>query len=602
VTAASAVAAPATVARSALNGLRRRFRDPHAVFQRQLAITVVSVLSLLILIRDDINAAQDWIVVLSVGLVLAALAASYAAPLHHRPQWLLIVIPLTDLLAVGLLRWTTGGGASLFSALLILPCMSLGIERGRLPVICAALGCAAVIGVPLALTPTPDDWLRVLTTPLVLTMTAVTVNELTARLRERVRSENRLRRDQEALLAAAEQHATTTAEVAALLRQSAALMSGVVDAVTEQSIIATDADGRVEVFNRGAERMLAVPAAQALGRALLHSVGERFVERPNGPASMVGRDGARTLADVGFDRLVADARRGRAAASVWTYHRPGGATATIEMSVTVRTDRRGDVEGFLVVGTDVSEMYEQARLKDEFVSLISHELRTPLSSILGYLELIADDEDAPLSAEQAHYLDIVERNAHRLLRLVGDLLLTASLEAGKLRLETAPVDLGGVAAASVMSAQPAATTAGITVTLDVPDLPVVVDADATRLGQICDNLLSNAIKFTPRGGRIEVVLSASEPSSGGPIRLSVRDSGMGIQAADLDKLFARFFRTSTATNQAVPGVGLGLSISRAIAIAHGGAIRVESTPGEGSVFTLELPAREPAAAGVSTGG
>ncbi len=586
----------AEVTRSSLRDVvRRRFHDPHAVFQRQFAISVVVFISLLMFLRTDITANPGWIVALAVALVAVALGVSFAMPLQQRSRWLLIAIPLADLLAVGLLRHATGGGASLFSSLLILPCISLGIERGRLPVVAAALGCAAVIGVPLAFTPTPDDWLRVISTPTVLMLTALTVSVLTNRLRDRVRSENRLRRQQEDLLAEAEQQATATAEVASLLRQSAALMSGVVDAVTEQFIIATDAVGRVEVFNRGAERMLAVPAAEALGRALVGRLGDRFVELPHGRASAVGHEKPRTLADVGFDTLVAEARRGRAAAKVWTYHRPGGTTATVEMSVTVRSDGRGDVDGFLVVGTDVSEMYEQARLKDEFVSLISHELRTPLSSILGYLELIGDDDAAPLSDEQRHYLDIVERNAHRLLRLVGDLLFTASLEAGKLHLVTTPVDLGSIADASVQSARPAAAGAGITLTLDVPTTPVVVAADATRLGQICDNLLSNAIKFTPRDGTVRVVLAPADPFPGRPIRLAVHDSGMGIPAAELDKLFSRFFRTSTATANAVPGIGLGLSISRAIAVAHGGAIRVASTPGSGSVFTLELPTPQAAA-------
>lgn len=571
-----------------------RYTDPHAVLQRQVAIASVILLSLLMFIRVDINADHPWMVVLAVAMVLAATALAFLLKPPDRPRLLLIAIPLIDLLAVGLLRFTTGGGTSLFGALLVLPCISLGIERGRLPVAVAALGCAAVIGVPVLLTESTDDPLRVLSTPLVLMLTALTVNVLTRRLRRRNRSENRLRRELEALLAEAEQNETATVQVATLLRQSAALMSSVVDAVTEQFIIATDAAGQVELFNRGAERMLALSALDALGHPLVRTLGDRFVLRPARTPG-VAPDGPRTLSEIGFEALVADARHGRAAASTWTYRRPGGTKVTVEVSVTVRVDRAEGIGGFLIVGTDVSEMYEQARLKDEFVSLISHELRTPLSSILGYLELVTDDEDAPLSEDQKQYLEIVERNAHRLLRLVGDLLFTASLEAGKLNLQTAEVDLGSIAASAVLSAQPAAAAAGILVTLTAPNDPVLIQADATRIGQVCDNLLSNAIKFTPRDGTIEVALTPADPFPGGrPIRLAVRDSGLGIPAAELDQLFARFFRTTTATTHAVPGIGLGLSISRAIAIAHGGEIRVASTPGEGSVFTLELPAPTPA--------
>jgi signal transduction histidine kinase len=234
------------------------------------------------------------------------------------------------------------------------------------------------------------------------------------------------------------------------------------------------------------------------------------------------------------------------------------------------------------------ELKEVSRLKDEFVSLISHELRTPLSSILGYLELLRDESDVPLSDEQLGYLNVAERNANRLLRLVGDLLFTAQVEAGKFQLDEQRQPLGAILAGCVESGRPVATSAGITLVLDVED-DCEVSVDAVRLGQACDNLISNAIKFTPSGGTVTVGLTGNEMAA----VITVTDTGMGIAADELDKLFSRFFRATTATRNAVPGVGLGLVITRAIARAHGGDMGVTSEEGIGTTFSMTLPMLEP---------
>jgi signal transduction histidine kinase len=130
----------------------------------------------------------------------------------------------------------------------------------------------------------------------------------------------------------------------------------------------------------------------------------------------------------------------------------------------------------------------------------------------------------------------------------------------------------------------------VQVSVDLPAEPVVVSGDPHRLGQACDNLLSNALKFTPRGGQVTLTLRAGVAADGAPIAtLAVADTGMGIPAAELEKLFTRFFRSSTAQRAAVPGVGLGLSITKAITTAHGGSLDLVSTEGEGTTFTLTLP-------------
>ncbi|HEU5264470.1 MAG TPA: HAMP domain-containing sensor histidine kinase, partial [Gaiellaceae bacterium] len=227
---------------------------------------------------------------------------------------------------------------------------------------------------------------------------------------------------------------------------------------------------------------------------------------------------------------------------------------------------------------------ELDRLKDEFIALVSHELRTPLTSIRGYTELLLDGEAGVLTDEQRRFLGVVERNSHRLLHLVGDLLFLAQVEAGKLVLDVDELDLGAVASESVETARPQAEAREITLTLATSSAPVVT-GDRARMAQLLDNLVSNAVKFTPKGGRVDVRVKAVENQA----VLEVRDSGMGVPSAEQEFLFDRFFRTSTATEQAIQGTGLGLAISKAIVDAHSGQITVASEEGAGATFRVTFP-------------
>ena len=228
---------------------------------------------------------------------------------------------------------------------------------------------------------------------------------------------------------------------------------------------------------------------------------------------------------------------------------------------------------------------EQAeRLKNEFFALVSHELRTPLTSVIGYLDIVREGDAGEINPEQSHYLDVIDRNATRLLRLVGDLLFVAQVEAGTLSLEKGEVDLEQVCLDAVEAARPRAEK--LAVGLSAETVPVTVSAgDSDRLGQLLDNLISNALKFTPEDGLVTVRLR----HLGERAVLEVTDTGMGISAADQERLFERFYRADKATEQAIPGIGLGLSICRAIVEGHGGTIAIESEEGRGTTFRVELP-------------
>jgi len=232
--------------------------------------------------------------------------------------------------------------------------------------------------------------------------------------------------------------------------------------------------------------------------------------------------------------------------------------------------------------TEQNERLREAdRLKDEFVALISHDLRTPLTSITGYVELALEDD---LSEDLRGYLQVVARNAERLLALVNDLLFVARLQAGKMSLESGEVDLVKVVRDGVRSMEPRAAAKGVTLTCAVEAVPTV-NADRGRVLQLLDNLVSNAIKFTPAGGSVHVSLGRA----GDRVALEVADSGIGIAPEDQRRLFERFFRAENAVERQVPGTGLGLYISRVIADAHQGKLTVRSELDEGSIFRLELP-------------
>ena len=259
--------------------------------------------------------------------------------------------------------------------------------------------------------------------------------------------------------------------------------------------------------------------------------------------------------------------------------------ATLERSLATAQEARTEAEAARrAMAAQNKRLRELDRLKDEFLSLVSHELRTPLTSIRGYLDLVLDEEAGELNAEQRRFLEAVERNSGRLLRLVGDLLFVAQADAGRLSLEQAKVDLAALAADCVEGAAPAAAEKSINLVLAATAVPAFV-GDRVRLAQVLDNLVSNALKFTPEGGTVEV----STKLNGNHVSVEVSDTGIGIPVADQPRLFERFFRSSVADDQAIPGTGLGLAIVKAIVEAHKGEIEIDSKEGRGTTIRVDLP-------------
>ena len=232
--------------------------------------------------------------------------------------------------------------------------------------------------------------------------------------------------------------------------------------------------------------------------------------------------------------------------------------------------------------TDVTDFMRALQVKDEFVALVSHELRTPLTSIVGYVQILEEDDAIPDHAVEQ--LRVVHRNAERLRRLIGDLLDTAQRDGSPMPISRTSADLASIVAESVEAARPVADSAGVELVLSAPEgLPM--ELDAQRIAQVIDNLLSNAIKYTEPGGRVTVQLGTDDRW----VELQVADTGIGIAPEDCERLFTRFFRTEDATRRAVAGAGLGLSITKDIVESHGGRVEVQSEVGRGSVFRVRMP-------------
>jgi PAS domain S-box-containing protein len=298
-----------------------------------------------------------------------------------------------------------------------------------------------------------------------------------------------------------------------------------------------------------------------------------------------------------FMRRAAEALRAREPASGEQMTAADGRTLECDYwPVFVDGEYRGD----LWLAWDMSErkaledqLTEQnARLRDvddtrrQYLATVSHELRTPLSSIISFAELIGGSEQS-LSPDTASSLGIIERNARRLLHVVGDLLLLDRIDVGGMSLDFEPVSIPDLIGDVARSGSPEAGRRGVLVDVTAAAGPPV-RADPIRLHQVFDNLLSNAVKFTAEDGRVRLTATRDELFW----RVEVEDSGIGIPAAELARVFDRFARASNARTAGLPGTGLGLSVVKAITELHGGRVEVDSTEGTGTTFRVYLPIRE----------
>jgi signal transduction histidine kinase len=276
------------------------------------------------------------------------------------------------------------------------------------------------------------------------------------------------------------------------------------------------------------------------------------------------------------------------------FIRKGGETFPVSCAL-APLQRDGRPAGAVLEFRDITDelmaqktLEDANRRKDQFLATLSHELRTPMTSVLGWARML---KLGLSEAEAREAIAAIEKSAEIQAQLIDDVLDVSRIVAGKMTFNPTPVDLAPVLHAAMMTVHPAATAKSIEILSSVPPLLPAVLGDEGRLQQIIWNLLSNAVKFTPRGGAIAVRMRVE----GSVLRLTVEDSGKGIEAAYLPHVFEPFSQEDGSMTRSHEGIGLGLSIVRSLVELHGGRIRVASEgTGRGATFTVELPVIEAA--------
>ena len=527
---------------------------PQLVFLLPFAALV----ALLSLLTPDQLVSRNFL--LGVALVLIASVATFAVPWERFPSGAVMVLPLLDLAAVGAIRLTPGLSAS--ATLGVLPAMWMGLIYRRRGVAIATVASLVVMTIPalVYVGANLDGYARAVVHPLLVFVTAASM-ALTAREWSAQRTD-------------LEQQGQQLAGALATLRSHRQVNEAIVRSV-DVGLLTLGPDGLYVSTNPQLDHFLDIAFPDG-HRGWAGQLGAVYAE-----------DNKTLLTEQEMPSIRARNGEPFTGYTIWIGSDPDRRRAH-SVSSRPMFDENGDFEGAVLAYHDVTDLMRALHVKDEFVASVSHELRTPLTSIMGYLELAIEHGD-DLPDEVNGYLGVAIRNAERLLLLVSDLLTTAQAEAGPMHLFPRPTDLAALVRACVADVSHRAHDAGVTMHEVISSVTPLM-ADAHRLEQVVGNLLSNSIKYTPAGGEVHVNLAQTADETA----LTIRDTGIGIAAGEQTHLFTKFFRARNADERAIPGVGLGLVITKAIVEAHGGTVDLRSTEGVGTTVCVRLPLRSAA--------
>jgi two-component system phosphate regulon sensor histidine kinase PhoR len=307
-----------------------------------------------------------------------------------------------------------------------------------------------------------------------------------------------------------------------------------------------------------------------------------FLER--NPGEMLGRTAMEALGDHRIEALAREAAERGAASGEVALHEPEGPTLVVRA-------RRSPILGIWLVLEDVAELRRLQQIRAEFIDNLSHELRTPITTVGLLAETLARDAEAAgegVPRRMRERISKLEVETGNIAQMISELLDLARIESGGRPLLLDDVDLGRVATESVDRLRLFSERQGIRLEVEVERNLPFVRGEASRLGQVFANLIHNAVKFSPP----DSVVSVTVRSTGRAVEAAVADHGVGIAAADLPRIFERFFKADRS-RAAGGGTGLGLAIARHIVDGHGGRLSVESREGAGATFTVSLPIAEP---------
>lgn len=526
------------------------------VVLRQLPFSGVSALVVGGLLATDPARLADWRIVAAILVTVAVAAAAPLVPWHRLDHRWAATMPAAQMVAVAL---AYVGGLDVVAGL-ALPVLWLSRAYGAVGAIASIVAAGAVSWAPFMLGApiTEAAFPRLLVEPAVFASVGAYIY-----LAER-RSQAR-----QALL---EGQGAVVERTLDDSRRQRRLLEGVLNTI-DVGVVVLDADGRV-VGRNPAQAAMCPPTPQigepadALGPVEIYAEDRRTrVPRENAVLLRAAR-GERVDREIVWWRQDADTD-------------PDSLRA---LGITARPllDEEGRWDGAVVVYQDLTPELTAIAQQADFVASVTHDLRTPLTSILGFTELLADEPG--LGERERRHVRVIERNARRLLHLIGDLLTAGQLTRGGLTLESRRLDLRELARDVVEAHGPAATAREVVLHEQLGE-PLPVHADAERLGQALDNVVSNAVKYSRDGGNVTVRGERVD----GAVVLSVSDDGIGIAREDQEHVFDRFYRAEAVRGGSVSGTGLGLYIAHEIVRAHGGRIELRSEPGVGTEVRITLP-------------
>jgi PAS domain S-box-containing protein len=326
-----------------------------------------------------------------------------------------------------------------------------------------------------------------------------------------------------------------------------------------EGVIVVGNDGKIMMANPAAEKLLGEHGHHAVGQALKDTMNKEH-------SLVLSRGTMESVKEIELGGEDEDTRR------------------VLRASNAVVQDKDGQTVGMVSVLSDITKMKEVEQLKSDFVSHVSHELRSPLVAIQKNLSVLMEQTPGAVNGTQKEFLSLAKDNLDRLTRLINDLLDLSKIEAGKMELKKEKADLVLLVRNAVQSFAGWFQEKNIKCRLDLPDVPKELELDKDRITQVMNNLLSNALKFTPNNGEIRVLMKALNP-----VEVSIIDSGVGIAAKDIDRIFNKFEQVSGSQTNGVHGTGLGLSLAKEIVEKHGGEISVKSEVNKGSTFTFTIP-------------
>jgi len=557
-------------------------------------------------------------------LFFVLVAAAFLVPWEKLPDWAWLVIPIGYMAVIAIIRDAQGGSHSGLVVVYLLPIVWLSLYGRRLHLLVGLFCMDLALLVPLLIVGMPKyptlEWRQVAVMATVTTLVASTVYTMVSRDRAYLGD-----------LAQQSRIASRNAREADYARDR---LETLLRAATGSAIMGVDPAGTVTFFSAGAEQMLGFRAAEVVGiRSIADFIDPAQIDQRRQAIDAMRNTlepvDAETAAEVPWTATRKDGQLRRCVVRVRALPIPSldsafgqeaddpdgpvedmvtasdgevaqddalaptnGGYVVVAIDVTEREELAADRERLFAIQKEVTQslieqnnrLRELTQMKDDVVATVSHELRTPITSIRGFIELLLD-ASSDLTESQTRMLHTIERNAEQLQRVAEDLLADPGAGRG-LRVAFTELDLSRLAEEAVHAIQTSATVAGIVLTMEPGD-EVPIFGDPTRLHQLLGNLLSNAIKFSPRGGRVHVVVDNADSFA----RVQVLDEGPGIPVGERDQLFERFYRLASSTEMGVPGTGLGLAIAKSVAEAHEGFVDIVDTPGWSTTFRVFLPLR-----------